>query len=493
MSPLQLSVYWRLSVIFVFTSFLFFLDIFTTAIAVDTCSHGNGSGRDTLKAEINQSGPGDESEGEADWRTENRHRDSVCGWTDWLSYGQTVFMVGQLLGSLIGGEVSDRYGKRPVLLVCVCVHALCGLVPAVLPQPLVFLAVRCLTGVCCCCINTCSFSLAVEWTPPAARLWPPAVLPFCFSVGTMVGAPLAWLSPTWTHLHLSLALPQLVCLPLYFSIPESPRWLLLKRKMDVLDRYRSNSPADKQCLDLLLHSSCSDLQQKPIEVQKEEPHTGPAPSDIIHLRHPTILLRLLIMSYLSAASALTYFGICMNIGSFGVGVYSAQFFSGLSEAPCLLVPLVRLGRRPITMLALFLSGAACFMSLLLSRYNGEPVLVMSLALLGKLCILAAIFISTLYAIELFPTVVRQRCVSLVNLCFRLGCLLNTLVPPNPNGAISLAAMAVYSSGPIVGCGLCLLLPETSGVTLPDSVEDCDQQPHAQAPSGGQDEKQTFIT
>lgn len=56
---------------------------------------------------------------------------------------------------------------------------------------------------------------AVEWTPPAARLWPPAFLPFCFSLGTMGGAPLAWLSPTWRQLHLSLALPQLVCLPLY--------------------------------------------------------------------------------------------------------------------------------------------------------------------------------------------------------------------------------------------------------------------------------------
>lgn len=52
-----------------------------------------------------------------------------------------------------------RYGKRPVLLVSVCVHAFCGLVPAIIPQPFVFLAVRCLTGICCCCINICSFSL----------------------------------------------------------------------------------------------------------------------------------------------------------------------------------------------------------------------------------------------------------------------------------------------------------------------------------------------
>ncbi|XP_042370931.1 solute carrier family 22 member 6, partial [Plectropomus leopardus] len=491
MSPLQLSVYWRLCLLFFFTSFLFFLDIFTAAVVAASCRHGNGTGRaDSLlhgtlarNAEGNQSEPGEGPESEADWRTESGNGDSVCGWTGWLSYGQTLYMVGLLLGSLFGGAISDRYGKRPVLLVCVCVHAVCGLVPAVLPQPFLFLAVRCLTGVCCCCINICSFSLAVEWTPPAARLWPPAVLPFCFSLGTMGGAPLAWLSPTWTQLHLSLSLPQLVCLPLCLSIPESPRWLLLRRKTDVLERYRSNSPEDKQCLDLLLDSAWSNLQ-KAIEAQNEQPTGGHAPSDIIHLRHPTVLLRLFIMSYLSAASALTYFGICMNIGSFGVGIYSAQFFSGLSEAPCLLVPLVRLGRRPISMLALFLSGAACFLSLLLSRYNSEPVLVMSLALLGKLCILAAIFISILYSIELFPTVVRQRCLSLVNLCFRLGCLVNSLVPSNPNGAISLAAMVVYSSGPIIGCGLCLLLPETSGVPLPDSVEDCDRQPRPRPPSIG---------
>ncbi|XP_029922449.1 solute carrier family 22 member 13 [Myripristis murdjan] len=483
MSPLQLSVYCRLSLVFIFTSFLFFLDVFTAATAAATCHHGNRTGaRETIPPKSNQSQPGEVWEGEADWRNQRRDEDSVCMWTDWLPYGQTLYMIGLLLGSLFGGAVSDRYGKRPVLLVCVCVHAVCGVLPAVLPQPLLFLAVRCLTGVCCCCINMCSFSLAVEWSPAPWRLWPPALLSFCFSVGTMIGAPLAWLSPSWRQLHLSLSLPQVLCLPVCSLIPESPRWLLLKRRMDVLDRYRGNSPADKQCLEQLLDTAWSDMQKAPEVGEEPRPPADHAPCDISHLKHPTILLRLSVMSYLSFASALTYYGICLNVGSFGVGVYSAQFFSGLSEAPCLLVPflLARWGRRPISMLALFLSGAACFLSLLLGRYHCDPVLVISFALFGKLCMLTVVFVSLLYGIELFPTVIRQRCVSLVNLCFRVGCLLNSVV--TAGGAISLAAMLLYASGPVLGCFLLLLLPETRGLPLPDSLQDCDRQLRPRPPS-----------
>nr|XP_054590945.1 solute carrier family 22 member 6 isoform X1 [Nothobranchius furzeri] len=467
MSPLQLSVYWRLSLLYSFTPFLFFMDIFTAAITADTCRHDNATHAPASWGGSNQSEQGEILEMESDWWSQ----DSVCSWTDWLSYGQTVYMIGMLLGSLVGGALADRYGKRRMLLVAGFIQAFCGVVPAIFPQPHLFLATRCLTAISFYFINICAFSLAVEWTLPAARLWPPAFLSFCFSLGTMGGAPLAWLSPTWTQLHLTLALPQLMCLPLYFSIPESPRWLLLQKNVDVLQRYHGNSPADKQHLTLLLDSVQSDLEkaadaQTQISGSRCPAHTGKA-----HLR--SILLKLVIMSFLSAAVALTYYGICLNIGSFGVSVYAAQFFSGLSEVPGLLVPLARLGRRLLTMLALFLSGSACCLSLLLSRYNGEPVLVMSLALLGKLCILAASFILLLYSIELFPTVVRQRCISLVNLSYRRGCLATTFVPSGPNGAISLVAMVVYSSGPIVGCSLCLLLPETSGVPLPDSLEDCD--------------------
>lgn len=121
----------------------------------------------------------------------------------------------------------------------------------------------------------------MEWAHPEARLWPSAFLPCCFSIGTMATALLAWLSPTWTKLHLSMSLPQLACLPLFLyvftppffilfictekesncfvcllsSIPESPRWLLLKKRMDILERYRNNSPKDKHFLDLVTKQS----------------------------------------------------------------------------------------------------------------------------------------------------------------------------------------------------------------------------------------------
>lgn len=75
----------------------------------------------------------------------------------------------------------------------------------------------------------------------------------------------------------------------------------------------------------------------------------------------------------SFASALTYYGICFSVGSFGVNIYLAQFFSGLSEAPSLLLPflLKRWGRRPFSMGSLFLSGISCMLSLLVSKFCGE--------------------------------------------------------------------------------------------------------------------------
>ncbi|XP_071238216.1 solute carrier family 22 member 13-like isoform X2 [Salvelinus alpinus] len=557
MAPLQLAVYWRLALIFFFMAFLFFLDLFAVSRATSSCNNVPGKlpARSQTIGEVSSSAntqnwttwevrevllpPQDEITGGNDTEREN---DTVCMDPEVMSYSQTIYMTGLLLGSLFGGALSDRYGKRAVLLVCVCVNAVTAVLPAVLPYALLFLTLRCLAGVSCCCINICSFSLGVEWSLPRYRIWPPALLSFSFSLGMMALAPLAYLTHTWTQLHLALAVPQILCLPLYYCIPESPRWLLLKRRTETLEQYRRHSPEDKRFLDLLLDTEGKDLQEVHLDTEGkdlqevhldtegkdlQEVHLDTEGKDLQevhldtdtpdnethtldtdtpdnethtpktdtqtweehtlshcgHMRSPTILLRLVILSYIGLASALTYYGICMNVGRFGVDVFLAQFFSGLSEAPCLLVPflLARWGRRPISMLSLFLSGSFCLLSLLASRFYDVPGLVMTLALVGKLCMQTTVFVSVLYGIELFPTLIRQKCVGLVCLCYRVGCILNAVVSPRGE-TIPLAAMILYGSGPIVGAGLCLFLPETSGVPLPDSLEDCDRQPRLHLPT-----------
>ncbi|XP_064809246.1 solute carrier family 22 member 13-like [Oncorhynchus masou masou] len=581
MAPLQFAVYWRLALIFFFMAFLFFLDLFAVSRSTSSCNNVPGE----LPAASQTFGEVSSSAHTHNWTTWEvrevngsllqvllQQQDEITGGNDTeiengtvcmdpgvMSYSQTIYMIGLLLGSLFGGALSDRYGKRAVLLVCVCVNAVTAVLPAALPHALLFLTLRCLAGVSCCCINICSFSLGVEWSLPRYRIWPPALLSFSFSLGMMALAPLAYLTHTWTQLHLGLAVPQILCLPLFYSIPESPHWLLLKRRAETLEGYRRHSPKDKRFLDLLLDTEGKDLQEVHLETHTletgtpdnethpletdtpdskthtletntpdnethpletdtpdsethtletvtpdnethpletdtpdSETHTPKADtqtweehtlSHCGHMRSPTILLRLVILSYIGLASALTYYGICMNVGRFGVDVFLAQFFSGLSEAPCLLVPflLARWGRRPITMLSLFLSGSFCLLSLLASRFYAVPGLVMALALVGKLCMQTTVFVCVLYGIELFPTLIRQKCVGLVCLCYRVGCILNAVISPRGE-TIPLAAMILYGSGPIVGAGLCLFLPETSGVPLPDSLEDCDKQPSLHLPT-----------
>ncbi|KAK1793513.1 hypothetical protein P4O66_011889, partial [Electrophorus voltai] len=361
------------------------------------------------------------------------------------------------------------YGKKSLLVCCCAVHSITALLTAFLPYASFYLTARCITGITCCAIHICTYSLGVEWSLPKYRIWPPTFFSFVFSVGMMVVAAVAYLTRGWLQFHLALAIPQILCVPLYFSIPESPKWLLLN-KMCILERYRNRSPEDRRYLDLLLDTVGNECQKaNALETDTEKV------SGFIHFKSATIIMRLFIMSFIGLASALTYYGICFGVGSFGVDVYLAQFFSGLSESPSLLLPLLlaRWGRRSFCMATLLLSGTGCLLSLLVSKFCQIPALVMALALMGKLCVQATTCVSLLYGIELFPTVIRQKCVGLVSLCYRMGCIVNAVVAPK--GGISVGAMICYSSGPLLGAALCLFLPETSGIPLPDTVQDCERQ------------------
>ncbi|KAJ8287388.1 hypothetical protein COCON_G00000470 [Conger conger] len=438
MGPLQRSVFWKLCVLYFLTAFMFFADVFT--VNMMSCVQPHERVDHNFTPNCTDSIFAEENDYTLKNVTESVNS-SGYGEVELLVYAQTLYMTGLLLGCPVGGAFADRYGKQRLLVVSAALQAVTALCSAFSPYAGFHLAARCAAGFMCCGIISSSFSLGVEWSMPRYRTWPPALLSFSFSLGMMGLAGAAYLCSTVKQLYLSMAVPQLLCLPLYLTIPESPKWLFLKGKMEVVEQYQARSQQDRRNLEQLLGILGKEAQ-KPSETDIIQKRHG----DLVHFKSPTILLRLFVTSYIGLASALTYYGICFNVGSFGVDVYLAQFFSGLSETPSLLMPFLLgcWGRRPFSMMSLFLSGSACLVSLLISRFS-----------------------------KLFPTVIRQKCVGAVSLWYRLGCVANAVV--DFRGGIPLVAMLCYGSAPILGAGLCLLLPETSGKPLPDTVQDCEAQ------------------
>lgn len=100
-------------------------------------------------------------------------RQSVCAWTEWLSYSQTLFMVGMLLGSLFGGAISDRYHslgkyaeqqteikKTTTTTISPSLTFVSPLPPALFLFVLSFLGAGMASVQCCWCACACSLFVA---------------------------------------------------------------------------------------------------------------------------------------------------------------------------------------------------------------------------------------------------------------------------------------------------------------------------------------------
>ncbi|XP_010081931.1 PREDICTED: solute carrier family 22 member 13 [Pterocles gutturalis] len=406
--------------------------------------------------------------------------DLVCDRKDLNDISQSIYMVGMLLGSIIFGPLSDRIGRRPVILISIFLQGLFGVGIAFVPHFYVYMAFRCVVGASVSGITMTILALATEWVGVSSR--PKAVLTShcCFAIGQMLLAGLSYGIRNWRLLEIAGSAPIFAFFFCVRVLPESARWLVTKGRLEEA----------KKILQKAASINKSTIPPGLLEQLKPEKQTKSGSTlDLFgkkHLRKVT-----LIMSCAWFVNSLVYYGLSLNVTSFGLDIYLTQLAFGAVEIPARLGCIVMLqwfGRKKTQSVLLLLSGLVCL--IITGIPEDQPVVTTVLAVIGKFTASASFSTSYVYSAELFPTVVRQTGVGLCSMASRVAAIMAPLIRllGQYHQAIP---MAIYGSAPVVGGLLCVLLPETRGTELVwENTNSSSENGHVKGKDGGQDETKT---
>lgn len=145
--------------------------------------------------------------------------------------------VGVLFGALIAGYIGDRFGRKVVMCWALALYCIMTMVAALAPNFIVFVLARVLAGVGTGAESVIIAPYLSEFIPPKRRGWFIGSLAGFFSFG-FVGAALIgrFIIPSfddgWRYAQMLTAMPIIMLLWWRRSLPESPRFLISKGRLD---------------------------------------------------------------------------------------------------------------------------------------------------------------------------------------------------------------------------------------------------------------------
>uniref|UniRef100_A0AAR2LNR5 Solute carrier family 22 member 3 n=1 Tax=Pygocentrus nattereri TaxID=42514 RepID=A0AAR2LNR5_PYGNA len=386
--------------------------------------------------------------------------DLVC--TDaWLvDVLQAILGVGFLVGSVCIGFLADKFGRKVSFLVSNVLSALTGILVAISPNYISLVVFRALHGFGVKGGWMVAYVLITELVGVEYRRVVGVFFQMAFSCGIIVLPLVAYLIPNWRWIQVAFTLPYIIFMSYYWFVPESPRWLLSQ----------NNSSKAVEITEALAKENKKTLS-KNIKTLKDDAHSASG-SFMDLIRTPNIRKYTLILSFNWFTSAVVYQGLIMRLGILGGNVYIDFLISGLVEFPAaflILFTIERIGRRLPFATANIVSGAAC----LITAFIPESLLWLKtvMACVGRLGISMAFEIVMFVNTELYPTFIRNLGVSV---CCTL-CDIGGIVVPFLLYRLAVIwlelPLIIFGVLAVIAGGLVLLLPETKGVPLPETIDD----------------------
>ncbi|AWP14668.1 putative solute carrier family 22 member 7-like [Scophthalmus maximus] len=395
--------------------------------------------------------------------------DLVCDRKSLTKTTGTIFFLGLMVGAIVFGFLSDKYGRKNTILASYIISIVFGFSSAFANSFVMFAVLRFLTGFGLTGIGINSLVLTIEWVDTDHRSFIGVIGSLSWSVGNMLLAGFAYLVNDWRTLIMTVTAPLGFAVLTWWWIPESARWLLANGKVEqaqfYLDKCATFNKGQKLSTKFKLETLC-DMEN--LEKQNKN-------YTYLHLiKSPKMRRLTLITGIVWFGVASTYYGISLNISGFGLNIYLTHFIYAAIEVPAKLMVycfLNMIGRRKCQAGTLLLTGSCIAINIFLPK--GLWYVRTVVAILGKGLSEAAFTTAFLYTSELYPTVVRQNGLGYTNFVSRLGVAVAPLILLLEDVWTLLPQVIICSVAVLSGL-VALLLPETLGAKLPETIDEIEK-------------------
>ncbi|XP_049447055.1 solute carrier family 22 member 5-like isoform X1 [Epinephelus fuscoguttatus] len=392
--------------------------------------------------------------------------DLVCS-DQWKQpFTSTVYFLGVLVGSFFSGQLSDRFGRKPVFFTTMALQTIFTFVQMFSPSWTVFSILLFISGLGQSSNYVAAFVLGSEMLTGKVRvLFSSLGVCLCFAIGYMMLPLFAYFLRDWKSLLLAISLPGLLYIPFWWFIPESPRWLLSQGRVEEAEAIvRKAAKKNKVEAPRVIFEDYIAHAYETKTDSKEQNNVF----DLLrtkNIRNTTVILCLLMFTMSSG-----YFGLSLNTSRLHANPYISCFLSAAVEVPAYIsswLALRYLPRRLSLVSILILGGMSLYFIQLVPQSLSD--MAVALEMLGKFHFTIGSALMLAYTAELYPTVLRNTAAGTCNAASRVGsCIAPFLLQLGVY--FKYLPYIILGTLSVLSAFAALFLPESFGRPLPQTIQ-----------------------